>query len=255
MLKQKRILILGAASVTVAAAIAASTLGTGQPRQRGVPGRQSAEQQRERFESQFPIVDYMEAEPSDPEKLEKRRAKGAKYDKSPVTVELDAEVATTSPHWANGLPAFPVSQSAVIAVGTVTQAQAHMSNNRKGVYSEFTFRVEELIKQEYGKSLAPNTSITVDRVGGRVRLPSGRVGTYWVTGQGMPRPGRRYVLFLGREEGSPDFSIITGYELDGEGLQPLDRPGGGHPFSRYEGADEQTFMTELRAATNPQRPY
>lgn len=209
--------------------------------------QQTQEKKVAELESQFPVADYTEPEPSDPKQIQRRREKGAKYDKPEVMVDAYSELVVGSPHWADGIPAFPIKQSAAIVIGNVTGAQARMSNNKKGVYSEFTFQVEEVLKNDDGKSLTSNSSVTLDREGGRVRLPSGMVGIYYISGQGSPRIGRRYVLFLSGKK-SPDFTVVTGYELREGKVLPLDYPGSGHPFTKYDGADEQSFLAELRAA-------
>lgn len=199
----------------------------------------------------LPIADYNELEPSDPKEQERRREKGAKYDKPEVTVDAYSEVVVGSIHWANGLPAFPVNRSPAVVIGTVTDAKARMSNNKKGVYSEFSLQVEAVLKNDDGKSLKPKSNLAVDREGGRVRLPSGKVGIYYISGQGMPLIGRRYVLFLsGRKPAG--FTVLTGYEIHEGKVSPIDNPGVGHPFTKYDGADEQSFLEELRVAlANP----
>ena len=197
--------------------------------------------------NRLPIADYNEPDPSDPEILRRRRERGAKYDKPRVAVDDYSEIVVGSPHWANGLPAFPIKQSTAVVIGTITDARARMSNNKKGVYSEFTFQVEDILKNDRGKSLTSNSTVTLDREGGRVRLPSGKVGIYHITGQGVPGVGCKYVLFLSGEQ-SAGFTIVTGYELREGRVSPLDNVGSGHPFTKYDGADEQSFLAELRTA-------
>lgn len=202
-------------------------------------------------ENRLPVADYDEPEPSDPELLRRRRDKGAKYDKPEVTVDAYSELVVGSPHWANGIPAFPIKQSTAIVIGTVTDARARMSNNKKGVYSEFTLRIEDVLKNDGDESLSHVATVTLDREGGRVRLPSGKIGIYYISGQGMPCVGRRYVLFLSGIK-SAGYTVVTGYELREGKVTPLDNPGSGHPFTKYDGADEQSFLEELRAfITNP----
>lgn len=202
----------------------------------------------------FPIVDYNEAAPSDSALLQRRRARGAKYDKPEVTVDLTSELVVGSEHWGLDLPAFPLQQSTAVVLGSVTDARARLSNNKKGVYSEFTLQIEDVLKNDAAKSLTSETEVVVDREGGRVRLPSGKLGMYYITGQRMPVVNRRYVLFLSGEA-STGFTIVTGYELSGGKVAPLDRPGSGHPFTSYDGADEKSFLEELRGAVaNPPPP-
>ena len=195
--------------------------------------------------NRLPIADYNEPEPPDTKTRERRRERGAKYDKPEVTVDAYSELVMGSADWASGLPAFPVKQSTAVIIGAVTDARARMSNNKKGVYSEFSLQVEDVLKNDGDKSLTPKSTVMLDREGGRVRLPSGKVGIYYISGQGMPLVGRQYVLFLsgGRSAG---FTVLTGYEIHEGKVSPLDNPGIGHPFTKYNGADGQSFLEELR---------
>lgn len=200
----------------------------------------------EEFVNRLPVADYDEPEPSDPEELRRKREKGAKYDQPEVTVDAYSEVVVGSTHWASGLPAFPLIQSNAVVVGRVTEARAWMSNNKKGVYSEFTLEIEDVLKKDGDKSLKSDSAASLDREGGRVRLPSGKVGIYYIPGQGVPLVGRRYLFFLSGKK-SAGFTIVTGYELREGKVTPLDTPGVGHPFTKYAGADEQSFLNEVRA--------
>lgn len=202
------------------------------------------------FEEKFPVADYEAPEPADPKEKERRLAKNKRHDKGKAELWVDpnSDVVTTSSHWATGLPALPVGQSAVVVVGSVRSAAGHMSSNKKKVYSEFIIDVEDVLKNDTGKKMSPGKSFDADRVGGRVRFPSGKVGTYWVTGQSMPRVGGRYLLFLTSDEQGQDFDILTAYELRAGRAYPLDQPGHMHPFASYSGAEETTLLNDTRAA-------
>ncbi len=126
----------------------------------------------------------------------------------------------------------------------VTDAQAYLSNDKTGVYSEFTVRIDEVLKNDSPAQFTVGSFIAVERFGGRVRFPSGRIGTYWASGQGMLRIGRRYVLFL--SSSAESFQIITGYELRGGHVILLDNHGQGHPLTSYRGADEALLIRDLR---------
>ncbi|HVG31749.1 MAG TPA: hypothetical protein VM911_01655 [Pyrinomonadaceae bacterium] len=209
----------------------------------------SREQRKIEFESQFPIADYSAPAPADPEQRAKREAKGKKYDKSPMTVTpSDTDGVTSSmEHWAEGLPAIPADQSNAIVIVEVTDAQAYLSGDKTGVYSEFTVRIDDVLKNNCPRQLTCSSLITVERPGGRVRFPSGHVGQYFTVGQGMPRSGRRYLLFLTCQNQDKDFQILTGYELRGGHIFLLDNPGKGHPISASHGKDEIPFLNEVRA--------
>lgn len=239
--------------VAVAVVVAGVTTAAALRRQEGQNER-SRQPQKSRqmveFEEKFPVADYEAPEPADPKEKERRLAKNRRHDKSKAELSVDpnSDVVTTSSHWANGLPALPAGQSAAIVIGSVQSTEGHMSANKKKVYSEFIITVEDVLKNETGKKMSPGKSFDADRVGGRVRFPSGKVGMYWITGQGMPRVGGRYLLFLTSDEQGQGFDILTGYELRGGRAYPLDQPGHAHPFASYSGAEEATLLDDTRAA-------
>ena len=151
------------------------------------------------------------------------------------------------------MPALPIAQSDAVVLGEVTDAQAYLSDDRSGIYSEFTIRIDELLKNDSQSSLAAGNMAVAERPGGKVRFPSGKVQRYGIDKQGMPRVGGRYVLFLKSNGAGQDFSIVTGYELLNGTVFPLDsvRSGNGNsalPFDTYKGANEINFLASLRDA-------
>jgi len=142
--------------------------------------------------------------------------------------------------------------SSTIIVGKVTDAHAYLSNDQSDIYSEFTLCIDQVLKNGGDSAVRPGDSISVERKGGRLRFPSGKVVASITNHQQLPRVGRRYVLFLthafpmGGE--IPDFYILTGYELTNSHVYPLDTVAPTHPFNIYKGVDESVFLSELRDA-------
>lgn len=210
------------------------------------------------FESQFPIVDYDAPEPADEKARQKRRAKNSRFDKQGmVSKPHNAGKGMSTTHhddWEVGLPPLPITQSDVIVVGEVVSAQAHLSNNKGGVYSEFSIRADELLKNSVQPEIAADSLIVAEREGGRVRFAPDVVELSSISGQGMPREGRRYVLFLKRVDGEESYHIVTGYELLENGVLPLDKRGfSGSKFDVYKGMDATKFLQTLREAIAPPR--
>lgn len=195
------------------------------------------------LDAQLPLIDYNAPESTDPAKRARRRKRGAKYDKATNPL---SDAYTRKTYINEGVPhsAFPVEVSSVVLVGTVTEVEAVLSNDRTSVYTEITLQVEEILKDD-SQQLTPGCSITVERQGGRVRFPSGHITTEHVVGTGIPQRGKRYVLFLTRVP--VDLYIHFGYELSGSKVALLDRYPG-HPSNAYNGADEQKLMSDVRAA-------
>jgi hypothetical protein len=156
-------------------------------------------------EGRFPIADYTAAESSDPFQRSKRRSRGQKRDKSDWSVNPNVPSDTTVlvDFVDRNLPAFPVDQSKAIIIGKVTDGKAYLSNDKSGVYSVFSVQVEQTLANHSSVVVPSGGSIEVEREGGRVKFPSGRIHLYMTNEQNMPEIGSRYVFFLtaGENEG------------------------------------------------------
>lgn len=205
---------------------------------------------------QWPIVEYDAPEPAEAEERQKRRAKNARYDKDDRVREPGSEPGiwyetVINNDWEMKLPALPAQASDSVLIGEVAEARAFLSNDKSGVYSEFTIRVSEVLKND--SPVAVGESITAERLGGRVKFRSDKVLPVRVMGQGMPRAGRKYVLFLKRIDEEKHYQLLTAYELKGGRVSALDgaKPAGGGSqwkFDKYEGWDEEVFLKTVREA-------
>lgn len=206
-------------------------------------------------ESQWPIADYNAPEPHDPRDRALRKLRSKRYDGGGFVQESASEEETTV---INGIeyPALPVADSDVVVLGEVLAGQAHLSNDKRAVYSEFAVRIDEVLQNKCAP-LAPGNSITAERAGGRVRFPSSRIKKYRAEGQGMPRVGRQYVLFLKYNADRENYGIVTAYELRGEKVFPVDGSGADTSsrkwsFDIYRGALKERFLNDVREAiANP----
>jgi hypothetical protein len=154
--------------------------------------------------------------------------------------------------WDVDLPALPIEKSAAVVIGRVNKAEAHLSEDKTGIYSEFTIQIEAIFKNDPKSPLYNDKSIFVYRTGGRVRFPSEKILVSAVSHQEMPQPGERYLLFLthnrlssGEDE---DFHVLTGYELKNGQAFPLDNVSSAHPMSKYRGASENVLLADLSSA-------
>ncbi|HWS52485.1 MAG TPA: hypothetical protein VN228_00050 [Pyrinomonadaceae bacterium] len=209
---------------------------------------------RAEFESQFPVADFDKPEPVDPERRARWRAKGKKYAGIGIRITDGDEVVTVQNEWDIGLSALPVAESDLVVLGEVTEARAYITGDKTWVYSEFVVKVGEVLKNTGNVVLTPGDSLVAGRDGGRVRFPSGRTVLQLVSGQGMPRAGRRYALFLTHADREQAAHIVTAYELRGGRVFHVDKPAGRHPLATvYNGADEISFLNDLRAASGVAR--
>lgn len=198
-----------------------------------------------------PLADYDAPLPADPQKAAKRKARNERHNNSWLGVKAGLNAAPDSGDeivlindWEVRTPKLPAAQSDVVVVGEITEASAFISADKRGVYSEFSLRVEETLKKDGGWVVSPGEVISVEREGGRVRYSSGRVEWYRISLQTLPQVNRRYVLFLKRT-GEDSFSIITGYELREGHAYALDSAS---QFRTLDGTDEAPFLQSVREA-------
>ncbi|HZI86762.1 MAG TPA: hypothetical protein VFD48_08005 [Pyrinomonadaceae bacterium] len=201
----------------------------------------------------FPTADYHEPDLPDPKKNEALKQKKLRKN----TYKL---VARNPPDWQSesvasnegelDFPALPVVESAYIVLGKVTSAEAHLSENKKNVYSEFKVSVEKVFKTA-SSSISEGTEIVVDRIGGFVKHPNGHTVLYRISGMNMPLKGERYLLFL-TSTNHQDLSILTAYELGVNGTSPLDE--WAH-FEKYRGVTEESLVQSLRDSLTKSSPY
>lgn len=193
-------------------------------------------------ESQFPIVDESAPEPKDLVERARRQAKGRRFHRDvEITSNPNFRIAARVKHWPPDFPALPVDESSTIIRGEVVEARAFVSPDRTAVYSEFSIKPLQVLKDQSIQS-AGKDCIVITRYGGRVRFPDGGVQLLYNTGQGMPRLGGQYLLFLKRE--GDDFDLLTGYELSTGKVVPLDV--GTPNFSAHANQDVLNLMNRVQ---------
>lgn len=233
-------LLLMGCALLVGAAIATSGLPAQDNSSRGKQRRVD----RGEFESQFPITEIDKPEPADPEKRNRRRGRGKRYDNAGIQIDENGDTITVDTEWDIGLEALPVDKSDVVLISEVTGVEAYVSDEKTAVFSEFTIRADEVHKNASSLALTRGSVLVADRQGGRVRFPSGHITLLFVKGQGMPRVGHRYALFLTYPVRWQGANILTGYELRDGRVFPLDARVGG----QYRGAEEPGFLNDLLTA-------
>lgn len=247
----KRTLFLMTVVLAVAVTTTVSALRQSEPYGPGSDRQKTRDEQQGAEDDGTPTVDFDSPEPSDPNERAKRREKSAKYDDGVFVRKDDAtgsavETSCVS-EWDMGLPALPAGKSEVVIIGEVLEAQAHLSNDKTNIYSEFMTRVEKVFKDSAPAAVAPGGVISLERLGGAVRYSTGRRYRYLVSAQNMPRKGRRYVFFLDATERAQGFPIITAYELRGGKVFPLDSA---QQFEAYKGMDEAEFIGAVQGAVS-----
>lgn len=117
---------------------------------------------------------------------------------------------------------LPLSSSDTVVIGTITGGQSFLSRDQGNIYSEFQLSIQQVLLATDQHSLLAGSTIDVDREGGSVRLPSGKVLSRCSSAQSMPVIGQRYLLFLKYNQETKNFFINTGYALEGGHIYNLD---------------------------------
>lgn len=236
----KLLLILGLVVGTVMILITISS---------AVPSRQNQELEKTNAKTtnadDGPIVEFQGTQPADAAGRAKRNLRGAKYDKSLFNVDpADISETTVLVDFVDpNLPALPLAKSSIVVLGSITEAKAYLSNDLTGVYTEFSLRVEQVIKRDVQSSLVPGCTLEIIRPGGRVKFPNGRLHLYKISELEMPRVGGRYLFFLTDGDADHGFEILTAYEFRTGKVIPLDRL---RHSQSYQNTDQTVFLNELR---------
>jgi hypothetical protein len=198
---------------------------------------------RQEKKQKFPVAHLDEPELTDPKKNQARKEKNLRHNNFSIVAENPPDWQAERLFIDEGLaltPALPVARSGFIVLGEVKSAEAHVSENKLNVYSEFTVLVSKVLKTA-NSSIIEGTEITVDRIGGFVKYPNGRTVLYRVSGKNMPGVGEKYIFFL-RSPNNQDLIILTAYRLDTSGVTPLDDA---PQFEQFRGASQDEFLKKL----------
>lgn len=245
-MKSNRI-IWGFVALTVLTTIAV-TFGTLDSHSQQKP-QPTPTQQDKGFEdlSKYAVADYDAPESRDAEERDKRGRAGKRYDGQHLIIP--------NPHPNDGgamlydelppPPLLPVAESNLIVVGKIVNANAFVSNDKRSVYTEFAISVDDVIKNDLSVNLEKGAVITTDRVGGMVRYSDGRKLIYRVAERKMLWLGGEYILFLAQDKGSPNYRLVTGYELTATNdFSQIDT---GRKFDQYKGVRKSEFIETIRA--------
>lgn len=194
----------------------------------------------EDFIKDIPVVDYDAPDLTEGIEREQRIIKNKRYDilqvfKNPspeYDFAIDSHVEISS--------IIPFTESKLVVVGKIVTANAYLSNEKKGIYSEFSVDIETILKKDGKKDLKSGKTISMDRAGGVVRYSTGQKMLYMNAGQKMPNVNQRYLLFLDTDdEQNPNYKLLTGYKLENGKVTSLDSP---NIFGKYDGMSEKEFI-------------
>lgn len=196
--------------------------------------------------SKYGVADYEGVVSLNAIELEQRKQLNARYDNQewvmknvhPETGKVGRYTESTPP------PLIPVQESDVVIIGRVVSVEAHLSNDKSGIYSQYTIKVDQSLKNTLGKKLERGVLIQIDRAGGVVRYPNGQCVLYLESDKGLPDVGREYAFFLKSENKGESLAIVSLYELQNNQTVPLDS---GHPADDIKRLGRSSFIEKIRA--------
>ncbi|HKP38026.1 MAG TPA: hypothetical protein VJT71_14310 [Pyrinomonadaceae bacterium] len=210
-----------------------------------------------------PIVDF--DQPSADHSFENgsRTRKNARYDKSGAVrsqPHSNAGEVVVEPEWRSGQgPSdFPADKSAVVVEAIVADSKAFLSNDKTGVYSEFTIVASRILRVAPGLSFNLGDAIVIERFGAKIRYASGQVIRIRIAGQGTPIVGKTYLFFLSKID-QDSYGLLTAYQIHDGKVFALDGSRtnfggqGSSVFDKHNGEDLAGFREKVeRALKNSQ---
>lgn len=197
----------------------------------------------------MPFFDFTQSERM-PD-TEERSLRNIHFDKSSerkIVEDSRIKEITQAESWVESLPAIPVGKSDVIISCSVTNAEAYLSQNKSGVYSEFQVKITEILySSDSARALNAEQVITVNREGGSVRFPSGHVQTYRLSGTGALEKNGSYIVFLRIADSLKGYMLLTAYKYENEKVYPIDNL---LNAESYHGKSYSEFVKEINLAVS-----
>ena len=195
--------------------------------------------------SKYPTVEYDAPEPTNAVEREERRIKNKRYDVNlPIIKNPHPEDTALIGSDVEPLPsAIPFAKSRVVIIGEILNSKAFLSNEKKGIYSEYSVRIENILKEDKKKKLKIDEIIMIDRAGGVVQYPNRQKMLYLNDWQNLPKINTRYILFLEKDnDQNPNYKILTGYQINDNKITALDN----HPdFEKFNGKSEEDLINQI----------
>jgi hypothetical protein len=192
--------------------------------------------------SKYGSVDYNAPQIENSAEWEKRRKISQRYDNQDWVFKSQSaepggvgKITEDTPP-----PLFPIDESPLVVVGEITTVDTFLSNDKGGVYTEFTIRVDEVLKDNGGKN---RKKIVADREGGVVVYPNGARVMYQSSDRALPLLGSKYLFFLMKDELSPNYEILTSYYFDGNRIWQMEQ---GRPFEEFKNVNKTDFIEAVR---------
>jgi hypothetical protein len=122
---------------------------------------------------------------------------------------------------------IPIELADVVVVGSVSKIRTYLSNDQTTLYTEFSLKLSQIVLNRSSKSVLPGDRVDVERPGGVLKLPSGKVLTRASRFETMPRPLYPYAMLLKYIPSADVYTLVSGFELAGNQVYILESLSGG----------------------------
>ena len=201
--------------------------------------------------------------PSDPALKQQREARnrsfnlpdvnGRPLDEQPGNVPPPATIVNVP-----AKPEMPVVFSDLVVLGRVMDAQPFLSEDRKAIYTDYTFLIADVLKNSV-QPVRTGQTISVLRIGGEGRIPDNRIVRYDVHGRGEPlAAGQQYLLFLRYHASLAAYKNYKTWQVKNgrlSAVSPDDLWRVSQHASRFDGSRVEDVLAQLKtmAATQTDR--
>lgn len=94
------------------------------------------------------------------------------------------------------IPDMPFDKADTVIIGELLNRDVFFTSDGKGLYTEDTIGVSEVVKAHQGADIRPQSRLAVLWPGGAGRLPDDRIIRHEIRGYVMPVEKQRYLFFL-----------------------------------------------------------
>jgi hypothetical protein len=202
-----------------------------------------------------PITNYDTAlkDSSDPNRLRK----SARYNingQAPILSDKSEQNLFELPR-SHSHNSVSVSDYDTVVIGTVIAGQSYLSGDKRNIYSEFKVTLGEIVKAAV-RPLSVGQSIDVERDGGTIRLPSGKILRRGSLAESMPEISKRYVFILQYVPDTDSFILKTGYQLERQHVYCLDDSRKNITVNqslKEYGTTEDQFIEEIKKSVSAEK--
>src|SRR5215467_10873407 len=102
-----------------------------------------------------------------------RLAKNLRYNGGKCDLTQAEEGCFMEQYESRALPFIPWEEGKIVFKGQVSKVQSYLSEDRTHIYTETTWKVQEIFKQPKDFTLSSDETISTDQIGGVIKIASG----------------------------------------------------------------------------------